>query len=105
MFLKSEAKLELRNDGFNVPLATVMSFNLTGLAMHCFDLMKAWVVNQASRSSSRLIDGLLSNGETCSSFGYCVTGSSKYFDEDFVHRRKEQREEKEKKKIDRKKEL
>ncbi|KAI3499234.1 hypothetical protein L1887_35027 [Cichorium endivia] len=62
--LKTEKdRLEAKTEGFNVLLETLMSYNITRLAMDCFDLMKE-VDCEPDRSTFKLLVGYLeSKGE------------------------------------------
>lgn len=92
MCLKSELKLEPDNGGFNALLTTLMSFNLTGLVMDCFYLMKGLGCEPDKSSFTLLIDGFESNGETAL-LNIVRLEAQKYFGEEFVHQKREQRDE------------
>ncbi|KAK3193418.1 hypothetical protein Dsin_024728 [Dipteronia sinensis] len=63
MYLKSENCLEPEIVGFNALFRSLMSFNLTGLVMDCYDLMKS-VDCEPNRTTFRiLINGLDGNAE------------------------------------------
>ncbi|KAL5858649.1 hypothetical protein ACOSQ3_006107 [Xanthoceras sorbifolium] len=63
LYLKSENCLEPEIEGFNSLLRSLVSFNLIGLVMDCYDLMKS-VGCDPDRSSFRiLVNGLEAVGE------------------------------------------
>lgn len=61
--LKMETSLEPETVAFNVLLKKLMSFNMTGLAMECFYLMKSLGCEPDKSSFRILIYGLESKGE------------------------------------------
>ncbi|KDP47029.1 hypothetical protein JCGZ_10756 [Jatropha curcas] len=66
-YLKSENNLVVETEAFGALLTTLVSFNLTRLAMECYDFMKA-VGYEPDRSTFRtLINGLESIGESSAS--------------------------------------
>lgn len=62
--LKTESSLEPDSEGFNAVLKSLMGFNIVGLAMECFYLMKAKGCEPDRTTFKILINGLESNGET-----------------------------------------
>ncbi|KAH6822863.1 hypothetical protein C2S53_017262 [Perilla frutescens var. hirtella] len=62
--LKAETALTPDLRGFNELLESLMSLNLTGLAVDCYYLMKSVSCDPDKLSFKILIDGLTSNGET-----------------------------------------
>ncbi|GMY39178.1 protein THYLAKOID ASSEMBLY 8, chloroplastic-like isoform X1 [Fagus crenata] len=63
-YLKAERGLNHELEGFNALLKTLISFNLTKLAMECYYLMKEIGCEPDKTSFKILITGLESNGET-----------------------------------------
>lgn len=60
---KAETTVTPDLKGFNALLESLMSLNLTGLAVECYYLMKSVSCDPDKQSFKLLIDGLTSNGE------------------------------------------
>lgn len=63
MELKAETTVSPDLQGFNALMESLMSLNLTGLAVECYYLMKSVSCDPDKLSFKILIDGLASNGE------------------------------------------
>lgn len=63
MELKSETNVNPDLQGFNALLKSLMSLNLTGLAVECFYLMKSVSCDPDKLSFKIIIEGLTSNRE------------------------------------------
>ncbi|XP_042000579.1 protein THYLAKOID ASSEMBLY 8, chloroplastic-like [Salvia splendens] len=61
--LKAETTVSPDIQGFNALMESLMSLNLTGLAVECYYLMKSVSCDPDKLSFKILIDGLTSNGE------------------------------------------
>lgn len=61
--LKAETALTPDLQGFNALMESLMSLNLTGLAVECYHLMRSVACDPDKLSFKILIDGLRSNGE------------------------------------------